>query len=125
MGDFIAYYRGRKISNAKADQLGTRYLFELNSRWTIDGSNRLNLARYINHSCRANAESDVKKGKIIITARKTIQPDDEITPRLWQRLFRYVHQAEGLQVRRLRFYEHGPSVAGETRQEMIPRPGSD
>jgi SET domain-containing protein len=79
MGDFIAYYQGRKISNAEADKRSTRYMFELNSRWTIDGASRRNLARYINHSCRANAESDVKKGKIIITARKTIRPDDEIT----------------------------------------------
>jgi hypothetical protein len=79
MGDFIAFYQGRKISNAEADKRGTRYMFELNSRWTIDGANRRNLARYINHSCNANAESDVKKGKIIITARKTIQPETEIT----------------------------------------------
>ena len=78
-GEFIAYYRGRIISNKEADQLWTKYLFELNSRWTVDGSSRKNLARYINHSCRPNAETDVKKLKIIITAIKNIQPGDEIT----------------------------------------------
>ena len=54
-------------------------MFEVNSRWTIDGSNRRNLARYFNHSCRPNAESDVKGHKVIIVARKKIKPGEEIT----------------------------------------------
>jgi SET domain-containing protein len=78
-GEFIAYYSGRLISNDEADRLWTKYLFELNSRWTVDGSNRRNIARYVNHSCRPNAETDVKRHKIIITAIKNIQPGDEIT----------------------------------------------
>lgn len=78
-GDFIAYYTGRLISNEAADKLWTKYLFEVNNRWTIDGSNRRNVARYINHSCRPNAETDVKKHKVIVTATKTINPGDEIT----------------------------------------------
>ena len=60
-GEFIAYYSGRLISNKEADELWTKYLFEVNNRWTIDGSNRRNIARYINHSCKPNAEADVKK----------------------------------------------------------------
>lgn len=78
-GSFIVRYTGRKLPNRIADQLDTKYLFEINSRWTLDGSNRRNIARYINHSCRPNAETDVKKHKIIITAIKTIHPGDEIT----------------------------------------------
>ena len=54
-------------------------MFELNSRWTIDGSPRRNIARYINHACKPNAETDVVKGKIRITAIRTIRPGDEIT----------------------------------------------
>ena len=77
-GSFIAFYRGPKIRTAMADELANKYLFELNSRWTIDGSTRRNVARYINHSCRPNAETDVKKHTIVITAIKTIQPGDEI-----------------------------------------------
>ena len=78
-GDFIAYYSGRLITTKEADELWTKYLFEINNRWTIDGSNRRNVARYINHSCRPNAETDVTKHKVIITAIKTIKPGDEIT----------------------------------------------
>lgn len=78
-GDFIAYYSGRLISNETADRLWTKYLFEVNNRWTVDGSGRSNIARYINHSCRPNAESDVRKHRVFITAIRTIRPGDEIT----------------------------------------------
>jgi SET domain-containing protein len=78
-GRLILYYRGRLIDNDEADRLDNKYLFEVNSRWTVDGSTRRNVARYVNHSCRPNAETDVKKHKIIITAAKNIHPGDEIT----------------------------------------------
>lgn len=78
-GQFIIRYWGRRVPTKTADDLNSRYLFELNSRWTVDGATRRNIARYINHSCRPNAETDVKKGKILITAIKTIAPGEEIT----------------------------------------------
>jgi len=64
----------------KDDAIENKYLFELNDRWTIDGSVRKNIARYINHACKPNAESDVKprKRKVIIRAIKNIEPGDEI-----------------------------------------------
>ena len=63
------------------DAIENKYLFELNGRWTIDGSVRRNMARYANHACRPNAESDVqpRNRKVYIRAIKTIQPGDEIT----------------------------------------------
>lgn len=62
------------------DAIENKYLFELNGRWTIDGSVRKNLARYINHSCRPNAESDVRprERKVFIRAIKNIEPGEEI-----------------------------------------------
>jgi uncharacterized protein len=78
-GQFIVRYSGRKITTEVADQLDTRYLFEVNSRWTIDGANRKNRARYINHSCRPNAEVYFVKHVIKIRAIKNIKPGDEIT----------------------------------------------
>jgi hypothetical protein len=64
----------------KDDAVENKYLFQLNKRWTIDGSIRKNIARYINHSCKPNAESDVnpRKKKIIIRAIKNIEPGEEI-----------------------------------------------
>ncbi len=78
-GSLIAYYRGRLITTAQADEIANRYLFEINSRWTIDGSSRSNIARYINHSCRPNAETDIRGHKIHIVALRNIEPGDEIT----------------------------------------------
>jgi hypothetical protein len=41
---------------------------------------RANIARYINHACKPNAESDVKprKRKVVIRAIKNIEPGEEI-----------------------------------------------
>jgi SET domain-containing protein len=78
-GRFIIRYIGRKIRTETADELDTRYLFEINTHWTIDGSNRRNRARYINHSCRPNAEVYFVKHVIKIRAIKNIKPGDEIT----------------------------------------------
>jgi uncharacterized protein len=66
--------------NKKHDAIENKYLFELNNRWTIDGSVRKNIARYINHACKPNAESDVsaRKRKVVIRAIKNIEPGDEI-----------------------------------------------
>lgn len=64
----------------KQDAIENKYLFQLNKRWTIDGSVRKNIARYINHACKPNAESDVnpRKKKIVIRAIKNIEPGEEI-----------------------------------------------
>jgi SET domain-containing protein len=81
-GAFIVEYKGRRISHAEAarrEARGARYIYELDSRWSVDGSSRRNLARYANHSCRPNAESDVVKGKAILRAIKPIAPGEEIT----------------------------------------------
>lgn len=78
-GEFIAYYTGRLIDNDEADRLWTKYMFEINGKWTLDGASRRNTARYINHSCRPNAESDVKGHQVIVTAIRKIEPGDEIT----------------------------------------------
>jgi hypothetical protein len=64
----------------KDDAIENKYLFQISKRWTVDGSVRANVARYINHACKPNAESDVnvKKRKIIIRAIKNIEPGQEI-----------------------------------------------
>jgi hypothetical protein len=66
--------------NKKHEAIENKYLFELNGRWTIDGSVRENVARYINHACKPNAESDVspRKRKVVIRAIKNIEPGEEI-----------------------------------------------
>jgi uncharacterized protein len=81
-GTRIVRYFGPLLDSKKKkdDAIENKYLFELTNRWTIDGSVRENVARYINHACRPNAESDVKprKRKVYIRAIKKIQPGEEI-----------------------------------------------
>jgi hypothetical protein len=81
-GAKIVRYLGPLLDsrNKKHDDIENKYLFELNGRWTIDGSMRKNVARYINHACRPNAESDVsaRKRKVVIRALKNIEPGEEI-----------------------------------------------
>ena len=81
-GSKIIRYFGPLLDSKKKkdDAIENKYLFELNDRWTIDGSVRKNIARYINHACKPNAESDVKprKRKVIIRAIKNIEPGEEI-----------------------------------------------
>jgi uncharacterized protein len=81
-GTKIIRYFGPLLDSKKKkdDAIENKYLFELNGRWTIDGSVRQNVARYINHACRPNAESDVKprKRKVFIRAIKNIEPGEEI-----------------------------------------------
>ena len=78
-GNFIVEYSGRRIASKYADTLSTRYLFELDDEWTIDGSSRANVARYINHSCVPNAEGIVLDGRVLIHAARDIRADEEIT----------------------------------------------
>src|SRR5690348_9818970 len=81
-GTKIIRYFGPLLDSRKKkdDEIENKYLFELTNRWTIDGSIRENVARYINHACRPNAESDVKprKRKVFIRAIKNIEPGEEI-----------------------------------------------
>jgi SET domain-containing protein len=81
-GTKIVRYFGPLLDSRKKkdDAVENKYLFELNGRWTIDGSVRENVARYINHACKPNAESDVKprKRKVFIRAIKNIEPGEEI-----------------------------------------------
>ena len=81
-GTKIVRYFGPLLDSKKKkeDAIENKYLFELTNRWTIDGSVRANVARYINHACKPNAESDVKprKRKVFIRAIKNIEPGDEI-----------------------------------------------
>ena len=82
-GAFIVEYSGERIptreAKARERAMGARYMFEINGRWTVDGSPRSNIGRYANHFCRPNAESAVSNGKVILRALQAIEPGEEIT----------------------------------------------
>jgi SET domain-containing protein len=106
---FIVEYKGPRLSNDEADRLearGSKYMYQVNDKWTIDGSSRKNIARYANHSCRPNAESDTVRGKnggskrggrVIIRAIKNIKPGEEILYDYGDEYFKYVITPERCQ----------------------------
>lgn len=77
-GEFLIEYSGPVISNKEAEKKAGKYLFEVNSRKTVDGSVRNNMARYINHSCAPNCEVYVEKGRLNVYAIRNINIGDEL-----------------------------------------------
>ncbi len=74
----IIEYTGVQISKEQEEKSRSKYLFEIHSRKTIDGAPRWNTARYINHSCRANCEPNIHKGRVFIHAKRKIKPGEEL-----------------------------------------------
>ncbi len=77
-GACVIEYVGRPISAAEERTSRSKYLFEINSRKTIDGAPRWNKARYINHSCRPNCEPNIHKGRVFIHTRRRIRAGEEL-----------------------------------------------
>jgi uncharacterized protein len=102
---YIATYRGRRITTEEADRREARgacYMFTLNSRWTVDGSPRWNVARYINHSCKPNAEPVKRRGWMVIVALRRIEPGEEITYDYGREYFQYFIENGGCRCGRCR-----------------------
>lgn len=89
----IIEYVGERITKKESDRrailpleraknsakYGAVYLFELNKRYDIDGYVSYNTARFINHSCSPNAETDIIRGHIWIIALRDINKGEEIS----------------------------------------------
>lgn len=67
------------IEKANGTDKGAVYIFELNSRYDIDGNVPWNIARYVNHSCRPNCEIDIIRGRIWIIALREIAAGEELS----------------------------------------------
>lgn len=91
-GTRIIEYVGEKVTKAESDRRadlplsknadneehGAVYIFTLNKRYDIDGYVPYNTARFINHSCEPNCESDIIRGKIWIIALRDIKKGEEL-----------------------------------------------
>tara|TARA_B100000700_G_scaffold314879_1_gene402085 strand:+ start:208 stop:684 length:477 start_codon:yes stop_codon:yes gene_type:complete len=67
-----------EISN-KFDNSKPIYLFNLNSRYDLDGDVSWNTARLINHSCTNNCEYEGKGLRLWVTSIKDIKKGEELT----------------------------------------------
>ena len=84
-GTIVIHYKGKLITkketekNPKYDNDKAIYLFNLNSRYDLDGDFANNTARLINHSCSPNCEVDGKGLKLWIYALKDIKKGEELS----------------------------------------------
>lgn len=77
----LCEYKGPRLNLAeaeKAEKRGNRYLYEVNSRWTIDGKARSNIGRYFNHSCNPNSDTSIRNGRVFVYTLRDIKPGEEI-----------------------------------------------
>ena len=75
----IIEYTGDLLSMDRANAIGGKYLFEINSKWVIYGPPKINKAGYINHSCHPNCETKASKKKVFIYSKRCIKAGEEIT----------------------------------------------
>lgn len=78
----IAEYRGRRLgleAAIEAENRGNRYLYEVNSKITIDGAKHGNIARYFNHSCNPNCDTFIRNKRVFIRTLRKIKPEEELT----------------------------------------------
>ena len=79
----IVSYRGPRIATAHAHErerrFGAKYMFELNRRWTIDGSPRWNSAATPIIPAGPNTKPVARDGRVKLVALRPILPGEEIT----------------------------------------------
>jgi SET domain-containing protein len=77
-GKCLIEYFGRTVSKEEELTSKSKYLFEISKNKTIDGTQRDNTARYINHSCRPNCEVEISKGRVYVFSKRAIKEGEEL-----------------------------------------------
>jgi SET domain-containing protein len=82
----IIDYAGELIRNSESGEREARYLaegciwvFRVNRVWSRDAAVDGNIARFINHACRANCYFQIVEKTIWIRASRYIAPGEELT----------------------------------------------
>ncbi|MGE0046261.1 MAG: SET domain-containing protein [Hyphomonadaceae bacterium] len=78
-GKCVIEYWGRELAPREDETINSKYLFAVSEKKTIDGADRRNTARYINHSCRPNCEPVIAKGRVWIFSRRAIKAGEELS----------------------------------------------
>ena len=83
----IIEYAGERVSHAEADRRyegrpvrdAHTFLFILDKDTVVDAGIGGNEARYINHSCRPNCETEITRGRLWIRSLRRILPGEEVS----------------------------------------------
>ena len=105
--EYVGEIISKKESEKRADivlknsnnhkETGGVYIFEINKKHDLDGNVPYNTARFINHSCNPNCESENIDDRIWITAIKDIKKGEEL-------LYNYGYDVDN--------YEEHPCLCG-------------
>ena len=79
VGEKVFSEDGQRIEDESMKKNGTTYIFELDDKHDLNGDVGYNDARFINHSCDPNCESDIVEGHVWIVAVRDIEPGEEIS----------------------------------------------
>ena len=71
--------RYQELKKNASDKDGTVYIFGIDDDISIDGNVSENYAKFANHSCDPNCESQNIEGKIYFVALRDIKKDEEVT----------------------------------------------
>jgi SET domain-containing protein len=78
-GKCLIEYVGRVISKEEEYTSKSQYLFEVNRNKTIDGTERTNTARYINHSHLPNCEVEIHNARVFVLSKRAIKAGEELS----------------------------------------------
>jgi uncharacterized protein len=79
-GRKVIEYTGEKLNRREKKQReNSKYLFELDSYWTIDGGAGGSGAEFVNHSCNPNLVTRILKGHILYFSQRRIAKGEELT----------------------------------------------
>lgn len=94
-GACIIEYLGPTLKEEDWLNSRNRYLFEVTKKKTINGWNKENTARFINHSCRPNCEIEIRKGRVFVMAKRAIKAGEELAYNYGKEYFDYLIKPVG------------------------------
>ena len=78
-GRRVIEYVGPIVTTEVVERSRGKYFFRIDEDNAVDGSARSNLARYINHSCRPNAEAFIYGRRVWIYSKLALRSGEQIT----------------------------------------------
>ena len=117
---YIVTYQGRRIPTAEAQRRErdgkAKFMFEINRQWTIDGSSRRNLGRYINHAVEIADGAAPSAHHMVVVIGARVEQD---CPRAGRNADYLTKLLEQFQRRINRGSRHAREALGELAEDLL------
>jgi uncharacterized protein len=77
-GEIVSWKQAQRRYERSNAEAGHTFFFDLDDGRVIDGARGGNSARWINHSCQPNCETEQDGDRVFIHALRDIEPGDEL-----------------------------------------------